>query len=80
MFWDSFMERKKCEMEIDKKTEIGLRQHALSLVSASVEDLVSSLPYFESKSPNNILVIEFALGICQRRAEKTKAILLGRKL
>jgi hypothetical protein len=66
-------------MTISKK-EVELRKHALSLVGTSVDDLQSSLPYFVSTSPNGLRVIEFALAICQRRGEKTKALVLGRKL
>jgi hypothetical protein len=67
-------------MDIEKKIEMEARQHALSLVSTSVDDMQSSLPYFESKSQKSIQILEFALAICQRRGEKTKATLLARKL
>jgi len=70
----------KGEGGVMDKNELESRTHALSLVSTSVQDLQSSLPYFVGTSPKSMQVIEFALAICARRGEKTKAKILGRKL
>jgi len=61
-------------------TNEGLKERARHLVSTSVDDLRSSLPYYTSESENNIQIIEFGLEICNHRGEKTKAKMLSAKL
>jgi hypothetical protein len=61
----------------DKKE---LQKRARSLVSTSVDDLQSSLPYLKFDSEFDIAVVRCALSICEGRGEKTKAKLLKSKL
>lgn len=50
------------------------------LVSTSVEDLQSSLYFYDAKIQSDIETIRYGLRICERRGEKTKATMLRRKL
>jgi hypothetical protein len=62
------------------KNETELKKRAMDLVSTSVDDLHSSLPYLKSEIEDDIQVVEFGYQICNRRGEKTKAKMLGAKL
>lgn len=55
-------------------------ERANNLISTSVHDLESSLPYYEAARPSDVQVIRIALLKCQKRGEKTKATILHRKL
>jgi len=58
----------------------NVKEHARDLVSTSVDDLQSSLWFYDGKSRVHAQIIEHALRICERRGEKTKARLLKSKL
>lgn len=53
---------------------------AQDLVSTSVQDLQSSLPHYSRERQSDVEVICYAVRLCERRGEKTKATLLRRKL
>lgn len=63
-----------------KRHELALRKRALDLVSTSVDDLQSSMPYLKSESLDDVQIVQYAVEICQRREWKTKSVVLGRKL
>jgi len=62
------------------KTYPSVAERAQGLVSTSVDDLHSSLPYYQGIDPFDVETIKHGLKICQRRGEKTKATMLRRKL
>jgi hypothetical protein len=53
---------------------------AQSLVGTSVDDLHSSLNFYDRNIQSDIETIRYGLKICERRGEKTKATMLRRKL
>ena len=57
-----------------------VNEHARGLIGTSVDDLRSSLYFYDGSSPVHEQIIEHGLQICERRGEKTKATMLRRKL
>jgi len=51
-----------------------------SLVNTSVDDMHSSLNFYQSNIQSDVETIRYALQIVARRKEKTKATMLRRKL
>ncbi|RJP53602.1 MAG: hypothetical protein C4583_04250 [Anaerolineaceae bacterium] len=62
----------------DKQGQVNFKR-AEFLVNTSVDDLQSSLEHYEANE-DDIAVIRLGLKWCERRGEKTKALLLRRKL
>jgi len=62
---------------MDKKT---LNERVSWLVNTSVQDLHSSLHFYNSKSADDMEILKSALATCKRRGEKTKAKLLDSKM
>jgi hypothetical protein len=60
--------------------EKNIETKARSLVSTSVDDLRSSLQFYEGDKPEDVLIVKHGLQICERRGEKTKAKMLASKL
>ena len=56
------------------------KERARKLVSTSVDDLRSSLYFYEWNVKVDVKTIRLALQMCVRRREKTKASMLQRKL
>jgi 5-bromo-4-chloroindolyl phosphate hydrolysis protein len=69
--------RKKRELRHEMAS---INQRAMDLVSTSVEDLRSSLNFYEAEKAEDVRIVEIGMQICDRRGEKTKAGLLKRKL
>lgn len=57
-----------------------INDRARDLVNTSVQDMTSSLSHYEGTDPADVELILRALKFCLRRAEKTKATILLRKL
>ena len=57
-----------------------IQECARDLTGTSVDDLQSSLYFYDGASPADMQIIEHALKICTRRGEKTKERLLKSKL
>ena len=53
---------------------------ARNLVSTSVDDLRSSLYFYQWSIKSDVETIRLGLLICEQRGEKTKAVMLRRKL
>lgn len=53
---------------------------ARNLVSTSVDDLRSSLYFYQWNIKSDVETIRLGLLICEQRGEKTKAVMLRRKL
>ncbi len=53
---------------------------ARNLVSTSVDDLRSSLYFYQWNIKSDVETIRLGLLICEKRGEKTKAVMLRRKL
>ena len=58
----------------------NIKERARDLVSTSVDDLQSSLYFYNGDNPVHAQIIEHAFQICNCRGEKTKAKLLNSKL
>lgn len=56
------------------------KTRALNLVSTSVDDLRCSLYFYEWNVKVDVETIRLGLLICEQRGEKTKAVMLRRKL
>ena len=62
------------------KTIPTVQDRARSLVSTSVDNLHSSLWFYDAHDEFDVATIREGLKICERRGEKTKATMLRRKL
>lgn len=56
------------------------QERARDLVSTSVEDMNSSLNFYQFDEPTDVEIIMLALKIVTRRGEKTKVKILERKI
>lgn len=58
----------------------NIKQNGRDLVSTSVDDLQSSLWFYDGTNPAHVQILEHGLKICERRGEKTKVKLLKTKI